>query len=473
MAEQVMTYRDDALQDHDSVGLLTALKSGEVSPTEVMQAALDRCAQVNGSINAVAVMAANPTTHDGVFGGIPTFVKDNEDVAGLPTRHGSRAVPATIKSEPSAFVDHFQRLGFTVLGKSTLPEFGLTATTETLAYGPTRNPWNTSFSTGGSSGGAAALVAAGVVPIAHANDGGGSIRIPASCCGLVGLKPSRGRLISRPELDKLPVQITAQGVVTRSVRDTALFYSEIEKFHNVLPPIGSIHGPSSRRLRIGVLEQGLPGLPVDAEVKAAVARSAELLASLGHDVEYIDFPIDEQFGHDFLRYWAMLSFLIRFGGKQTFDPDFDRSQLEPLTLELSGLLKDFAVKIPATLRRLRQFPETFATAFIDRDVIVSPVLSHAPPEIGYLGSDIDPRTHLIRLLRYASFTALQNVSGTPAITLPLAQSAQGLPIGVQFASAFANEATLLELAFEIEEATAATRSLTSPSWLPAASSSSD
>jgi amidase len=215
----------------------------------------------------------------------------------------------------------------------------------------------------------------------------------------------------------------------------------------------------------------LPGLPVDVEVKQAVAQTADLLASLGHDVEYIEFPIDEQFGHDFLRYWAMLSFLVRFGGKKTFDPDFDSSRLEPLTMELSGLLKDFAVKMPMTLRRLRQFPDTFATAFIDRDVIVTPVLSHAPPEIGYLGADISARTHLVRLLRYASFTALQNVSGTPAITLPLSQSSQGTPIGVQFASAFADEATLLALAFEIEEATVSTRSLDSPGWLPSPSGS--
>lgn len=337
MAERFSTYSDDALGSLDAVGVIEAVATGAVSATEVRDAALARTEMARVPLNAVAAMADSPQQARGTFAGVPTYVKDNEDVMGLPTSHGSRATSRAPKQAPSAFVTHFEQLGFTILGKSTLPEFGLTATTESLAYGATRNPWNPDHSTGGSSGGAAALVAAGVVPIAHANDGGGSIRIPASCCGLIGLKPSSGRLIARPELEKLPVQITTQGAVTRSVRDTALFYREMEKLHQELAPIGHITGPNKRRLRIAVVDEGMAGLPVDPEVRATVQRTGDLCSDLGHNVEFIGFPIDEQFGRDFLRYWAALAFSIRFGGKRAFGPDFDSTKLEPFTVGLGGL----------------------------------------------------------------------------------------------------------------------------------------
>lgn len=466
MAEAFKTYRDDALGTLDALGVVEAIAAGTISAEEARQAALERAELAREPVNAVATMADNPLIAHGPFGGVPTFVKDNEDVAGLPTSHGSRATSRNPKSEPSAFVSHFEQLGFTILGKSTLPEFGLTATTETLAFGPTRNPWNLDHSTGGSSGGAAALVAAGVVPIAHANDGGGSIRIPAACCGLVGLKPSRGRLVARPELEKLPVQITAQGVVTRTVRDTARFYYETDKLHGELPPLGSITGPNAKRLRIAVVDDGMDGLPVDPEVRSAVNRTADLLAQAGHQVEHVPFPFDLQFGMDFLRYWAALAFTIQIGGKSAFDPEFDKTKLEPFANNLAGLFKDVAFRLPATLRRLRRFPDVYATKFLNYDAMISPVLSHPAPPIGYLGAEVNPHDHLVRLLRYASFTAIQNVSGAPAISLPMGVSSAGIPIGVQIAGPHAAEATLIELAFEIEEATTPSRRLDSPAWLP-------
>lgn len=466
MADTFKTYRDDALGTLDAIGVIDAIAAGAITAQDARAAALERAELARIPLNAVAAMADAPTVVQGPFGGVPTFVKDNEDVVGLPTSHGSRATSRNPKTEPSAFVEHFERLGFTILGKSTLPEFGLTATTETLAFGATRNPWNLNHSAGGSSGGAAALVAAGVVPLAHANDGGGSIRIPAACCGLVGLKPSRQRLIARPELDKLPVQITAQGAVTRTVRDTARFYSEIEKFHNELPPIGNLTGPNAKRLRIGVVVDGMDGLPVDPEVRDAVTRTGNLLAELGHHVEYIPFPFDLQFGVDFLRYWAALGFAIQVGGKSTFDSEFDKTQLEPFTVGLASLFKDVALRLPATLRRLRRFPDVYATKFTNIDAMVSPVLSHPAPQLGYLGATVDPHEHMVRLLRYASFTAIQNVSGAPAISLPMGVGRGGVPIGVQIAGAYAAEATLIELAYELEEATSSSRSLDAAGWLP-------
>ena len=467
MANTFHTYGDDALGTFDTVGLIHALAEGQVSPEEVRDATQARVALAQEPLNAVATVVDQPTIADGPFGGVPSFVKDNEDVVGLPTSHGSRTTSRNPKTEPSAFVTHFQQLGFTIMGKSTLPEFGLTATTETLAFGPSRNPWNLDHSTGGSSGGAAALVAAGVVPIAHANDGGGSIRIPASCCGLVGLKPSRGRLIARPELEKLPVQITTQGAVTRTVRDTALFYSEIEKLHNKLPPIGLVEGPGKQRLRIAVSENGMEGFPVDPEVQATIRRTADLCSDVGHDVEFIPFPVDDQFGRDFLRYWAALAFSIQIGGKQAFDPEFDKTKLEPFANGLASLFKHVAVRMPSTLRRLRQFPATYAAAFADYDVMLTPVTSHPAPALGFLGAETDPRDHLVRLLRYASFTAIQNVSGTPAISLPMGVSQAGLPIGIQAAAPFGHERRLLELAFELESATGAGATTSAAGWLPA------
>ncbi len=445
------TVTDDAMADHDAVSLIAAIRSGAVSADEVRDAALSRAHVADLHLNAVASWVPSPRPGRGPFAGVPSFVKDNEDLAGLPTRQGSRAVPSVPAARSSAFVDQYLGLGFSVLGKSTMPEFGLTATTEPLLGGPTRNPWNPAHSAGGSSGGAAALVAAGVTPIAHANDGGGSIRIPASCCGLVGLKPSRGRLVTRQGLDRLPVAISTQGVLTRTVRDTALFYAEVERLHCPLPPIGHVTGSSGRRRRIAVLLEGMPGLPVDAEVRDTVARAAGTCEARGHIVDVIRYPFDEQFGHDFLRYWSFLAFAIDHGGRSMYGPEFDRHLLEPLTLGLSRFFRSVASTLPATLLRLRRFARTYAELMAPYDILLTPVLSHPAPPIGHLAADLDFETHLLRLLRYVPFTALQNVSGAPAISLPLGTSAGGLPIGVQAAAAFGQEAILLELAYELVE----------------------
>ena len=201
---QVSTFRDDALGTHDTTALRQALATGAVSAQELRDAALAR-AQDAHLLNAVVTWLESPQNLAGPYAGIPTFIKDNENIAGYPTRYGSRATPDKGVPDDSRWVSQWRELGFETLGKTTLPEFGLTATTECLLTGATRNPWGLDHSTGGSSGGSAALVAAGVVPIAHANDGGGSIRIPASCCGLVGLAPSRGRLVAPEAMDQMPV----------------------------------------------------------------------------------------------------------------------------------------------------------------------------------------------------------------------------------------------------------------------------
>ena len=445
------TVADDALGDHDAVSLLAALAARSVHPDEVTAAALARARLADGELNTVVSWAPSPVTGSGPLAGIPFFVKDNEDVAGLPCRQGSRAVAAIPSPTSSAFVSHIAALGLTVLGTSTMPEFGLTATTEPLLGGPTRNPWNREHSPGGSSGGAAALVASGVTPIAHANDGGGSIRIPASCCGLVGLKPTRGRLVSRQGLDRLPVAISTQGVLTRSVRDTALFYAQMGRLHRALPPIGHVTGPGRRRLRIAMVTQGMSGRPVDPDVRDTVEFAGRACLHAGHAVEQIRYPFDAQFGRDFLRYWAFLAFAVEHGGDRMFGPGFDRRLLEPFTLGLSRYFRSIAPTLPASLMRLRRFEYEYAVLMTRYDVLLSPVLATPAPPIGHLGPDLEPRTQLVRLLRYVPFTAMQNVAGAPAMSLPMGTSSAGLPIGVQAAAAVGREDTLLGLAYELED----------------------
>ncbi len=447
---RINTFTDDALSDHDTVSLREALSAGTVSPGEVREAAMAR-AQAAAPLNAVVTWVED-AAGDGPFAGIPTFLKDNEDLPGYPTTFGSRAVPRHAAENPTRLVEHWRRLGFDTLGKTALPEFGLTATTEPLEHGPTLNPWGMDHSVGGSSGGSAAMVAAGVVPIAHANDGGGSIRIPASCCGLVGLKPSRGRLVDPEAMDQMPVKIVTQGVVTRSVRDTVEFYREMARIHPAdhLPPIGPTGDPG--RLRIGLLTQGVAGLPVESEVRDAVESAARLCEDLGHAVEPIDNPFPDQIAQDFLRYWAMLAFSLQRFGSQVYGKEYEPKQLEPFTIHLSKFFSGVAVGLPGSLRRLRRFGPVYEEAFGEFDVILSPVLGTPPPPIGYIGPDVDPREHLVRLLRFASFTALQNVAGAPGISMPMAMSSDGLPIGIHAAGRFGQEQVLLDLAAAIEEA---------------------
>ena len=227
------------------------IRVGDIHAREAVEAAIARAEAVNPLLNAIVTPLFDSArrdverSHAGAFAGVPTFIKDNDAVAGSPFLFGSRGLPVRPAAKSTPFVEQFLSLGLINLGKTTMPEFGLTGTTEPLLHGPTHNPWNLGFSPGGSSGGAAALVAAGVVPIAHANDGGGSIRIPASCCGLVGLKPSRGRLVDVEGTKLFPVKILHQGMLSRSVRDTAVFFHAAERYHRnpKLPEIGLVTRP--------------------------------------------------------------------------------------------------------------------------------------------------------------------------------------------------------------------------------------
>ncbi|MGV9835663.1 amidase [Nocardia niigatensis] len=457
MAARVHAFGDDALGEHDGVAIAALIRSGELSAAEVAKAARERVAQVNPVLNAVVVEADTPLVspdREALLYGVPTFVKDNTDVAGLPTQHGSAAWRARPAKAHGPFTKQFLSTGVTVLGKSTLPEFGLNATTEFVAAEPTRNPWDTEFSSGASSGGSAALVAAGAVPIAHGNDGGGSIRIPAACCGLVGLKPTRGRHLDGPQARSMPINLVSEGVLTRTVRDTATYFAAAERFwrNPALPPVGLVEGPARRRLRIGVLSDPITGATLDPQIRAVLDDTIALLEGLGHQVRPIAYPVDLRFAEDFAAYWAMLAFLAGLTGKLSFGRSFDASRLDPFTRGLAARFRGSALRSPAVLYRLSRTRHAYAASFRDIEIVLSPVLASLTPRLGYLSPDQPFDEVFARLLAYVNYTPFANVTGAPALSLPLGASDSGLPIGVMFSAAHGDERTLLELGFALESA---------------------
>ena len=460
MKKRFHVFRDDALGDLDAVGVAEQLRRRNVSISEVTEAAIARSREAHDQLNAVELplydqaLERTDILADGLFTGVPTFIKDNTDIAGVPTRHGSHAVRLKRATRTGAFARQYLSTGMQVLGKSRLPEFGFNATTEYDRDAPVRNPWNANYSAGGSSGGAAALVASGAVPIAHANDGGGSIRIPAACCGLVGLKPSRGRLLDSEGTRTLPINIVSEGVVTRSVRDSAYFLHAAEQYQRpkTLPSIGLVSAPSKRRLRIGVVHDSILGHATCSQTRLTVEKTANLLASLGHKVEKVSLPIPRQFANDFRAYWGMLSFLAAKFGPAAFGKGFDARQLDSLS---QGLAREFSKQIfstPAILYRLKKSAHQYASIFAQHDLMLSPVLAHTTPELEYLSPNLPFDELIDRLTRYVSFTPANNASGGPAISLPMGETDNDLPIGIQFSAAHGDERILLEIAFELEEA---------------------
>ncbi len=349
----VHAFTDDALGDHDATALAELVSHRQVSPRELAEAAIARAERMQPLVNGVQysdparALAEAERRPEGWLAGVPTYVKDNVDVAGMPTNHGTDAYTARPAKADSPFTTQLRSLGVTILGKSRLPEFGFSASTEYVRGEPVRNPWNPDYSSGASSGGSAALVASGVVPIAHANDGGGSIRIPAAACGLVGLKPTRGRLVDDPLDRQMPVRVVTQGVVTRSVRDTARFVAAAEAFRRPtdLPPVRYVEGPGRTRLRVGMVLDSANGTSTDAETRTAVLDTATLLEGLGHVVEEAALPVTDTFAADFARYWALLGLLATTTGR-TLDRHFDVARTDNLTRGLAGRCRRELTRMP-------------------------------------------------------------------------------------------------------------------------------
>ncbi|MEM8618866.1 MAG: amidase [Actinomycetota bacterium] len=465
---RVSAFADDALGDHDAVALAAAVRGGDVTSAELIEAAIERAERVNPQLNAVAVWDVDrarlaATTHTDTtpastaaapFSGVPTFVKSMASVEGLPNRFGSRAMPDTPATENSITVEQLQSTGLISLGLSTMPEFGLTATTESALAGATRNPWSLEHSSGGSSGGSSALVAAGVVPIAHANDGGGSIRIPAACCGLVGLKPSRGRVAQEPLPKLFPLDIAAEGVVSRSVRDTAAFMAAAERFRPAtgMPAVGHVNEPGSRRLRIGVVTERNDGTEYDRVNTTELLRVAAWLDELGHEVEMTKNTFPVSIEDDFLMVWAFFPFLMWQGGKRLFGPGWDRDELEPFTKWLVAHFRRNIAKAPMAFRRVRKFARDYPQAYGRHDVLLTPTLGGPIHRLGCLAGENDGDVVMARSRQQVPTTWIHNGGGGPAISLPLATDTDGVPLGIQFAADIGNEAMLLALALELEAA---------------------
>ncbi|MEU9037885.1 amidase [Streptomyces sp. NPDC048352] len=452
---RVHAFRDDALGEHDAVGLAAAIRRREVSAAEAARAAQERVRAVEARLNAVQWHVDAPAPDPaaaGAFAGVPTFVKDNTDYRGLPTGHGSAAFRPRAARRHAPFARQFLSSGVTVLGKTRLPEFGFSPSTEYEGAEPVRNPWHTGHSAGGSSGGSAALVAAGAVPVAHANDGGGSIRIPAACCGLVGLKPTRGRLVANAQSRQLPLDLVCDGIVSRSVRDAAAFLAAAETYwrNPKLPPLGLAEGPSGQRLRIGFLLDSPNGVRSDTATRAAVTQTVTALQRLGHTVEPVEMAIDPGFTDDFLTYWGMLSFLLGATGR-TLGADFDRRRMDSLSRGLRETYLENWQRTPGVLRRLKRTREAYAAAFRGLDLVLSPVLAHTTPPVGHLSPAVPYPTLIERILAYVAFTPVDNVVGTPSLSLPSATATrEGLPVGVMFSARPGAERTLLEIAFQLE-----------------------
>jgi len=462
---RVHAFVDDALGDLDAVGVADALRAGRISRAEVIEAAIARTEAVDPALNGLAYAAfqqarattsATPAT--GSFSGVPTFLKDNVDVVGQPTMRGTDAWTPRDAVADGEFTRLYLATGPTSLGKTQMSEFGFSASAEHPRLGPVRNPWNTDYTAGASSSGSAAFVAAGVVPIAHANDGGGSIRIPASCNGLVGLKPSRGRLPLDPQLRRMPVTIVANGVLTRSVRDTAAFYREAERIwpSPKLAPVGDVTGPGRQRLRIAVVTRSVQR-ESSPEVRELTLKSAGLLEELGHRVEHVDEPpVPRSFPDDFVLYWGFLALAQVRSGRRMFGSTFDRSRLDSLTLGLDRHTSRNIHRLPSAIVRLRTLRRRTAQFFRTYDAVLTPTVADDTPRIGYL-APTDYQRVIDRLVSWVAFTPLQNVTGEPAISLPLAQSAAGMPVGMMLSADVGQEALLLELAYELEEARPWTR----------------
>jgi len=442
----------------DAVETAARIRSGELSAPEVVAAAIERSQALGPLLNAVSACdyeraierAQRPG--NGPFAGVPTFIKDLDDVAGIVNSYGSRAHLANVPKRTDTLIARILDTGLISLGKSMTPEFGLTGTTESLAFGPTRNPWKATHSPGGSSGGAAALVASGVVPIAHGSDGGGSIRIPAGFCGLVGLKVSRERLFVPAGLDRLPLRVVTYGAVTRTVRDTAHFVAALDErvASRRIPRLPLVEGPSERRLRIAMFVVAPSGAPIDPEVAATVGAAARSCERLGHRVDEITCPFDEQMVEDFLLYWSFLAWGSIVQTRLQRRRRFQLATMEPWTRHLAARFRTrWRGAIPA-LRRLRAARAESERLFERYDLLLSPTTTAPAPVLGHLGPDVPFETAFQRVRDYFCLTPPQNIIGNAAITLPLGLSGDGLPIGAHFSSAPGRESTLLELAYELE-----------------------
>ena len=460
----------DFLAD-DATAMAARVACGEVTPTELLEAALSKVAAVNPALNAVVLLQEDAARRNiaaglprGPFRGVPFLLKDlGCEAVDFPSHNGSRLFANTHYQGDSAIYDRIRTTGVVTFGRTTSPEGGIGAATESAVYGgPTRNPWNLGHTSGGSSGGAGAAVAAGMVPFAHGSDGGGSVRIPASSCGLFGFKPTRARLPDGPFAGEGWAGMSIDGFLTRSVRDTARILDACSGpdlgAPYVAPPLVTSHADAisrpPRRLRVALCDTTFTGQPIDSEVAEAVRAAGRLLESLGHHVSpalpKADVPMMMRAWTDIVAVGTALS--IRCGLK-------DRA----LTDDLVEGVGRGAVVHAESLSPLRYleavgdihaFGRQMAAAFSGYDILLSATLAEPPAKVGrfahtttdYLNYRVGPQG----IFAYSPFCAVFNASGQPAASVPLGQSKDGLPIGVHLAAPYGSDEELIALCAELE-----------------------
>jgi len=448
------------------------VRSGEVSARELVEASFEAIGRLNGDINAFVTLCEERALAEAdavvagderPLAGVPIAIKDLVAITeGVRTTFGSEAMEDWVPDHDSALVRRLRGAGAIIVGKTNLPEFGILPVTEPDRFGPTRNPWDTSRTPGGSSGGSAAAVASGMVPIAHANDGGGSIRIPASCCGLVGLKPSRGRVSLAPDFTEFVGGIAIEGCVSRTVADTALVLDIISGYETGDPywapppsrPFVEAVEREPRRLRIGFVHTAPIGIPVDERCAEAAHDAASVLESFGHEVvEARPEWDDEGYIENFITIWtAGTGEEIHTYGR-LYGEQLDVSKLEALTRQMVEISSGFsAVDYLRALEYLQRMARRIVSFWDDYDVLLTPTLAQPPLPIGALrpADGEEPIKMLENSAGFVPFTPLFNVTGQPAISLPTTTSPEGLPIGVQLVGPPAGEELLLSLSSQLE-----------------------
>jgi amidase len=467
----------DDLTSLDATAQAQLVRAGTISPAELVDAAIARIEKVNPQLNAVIIplfekaraQAASKALPDGPFRGVPFLLKDLTcHTKGDPYHAGMRLLRALkwTADHDTYLAEKFRAAGFIYLGRTNVPELGPIPTTEPLAYGPTRNPWDTTRSPGGSSGGSAAAVAAGMVPVAHGNDGGGSIRVPSSACGLVGLKPSHGRTSLGPDVGDAWNGAIAEHVLTHSVRDTAAILDAVAGPMPGDPCIAPVParpflaevGADPGRLRIGMLTQALGGqVPTHPDCVAAATDAARLLESLGHRVE-ASHPtaLDEQ---DFSEHFgAVVTSWTRrdldYWSAQTGHA-ITSTDVEPYTWALGEMGRSVsAARYIAATAWLQAFTRRVAQWWTNGfDLLLTPTMAEPPVKLGEMtATPENPLRGLARGTPFVAYTAVFNVTGQPAISLPLYWNAQGLPIGTQLVAAYGREDLLIRIAAQLEQA---------------------
>ncbi|KGX84993.1 amidase [Pontibacillus litoralis] len=456
---------EERIQQVDGLGLKALLNEGELTTLDVTNFYIKQIKAKNPALNAVVhtmfdEALANAETilpTQGTLAGLPFLIKDLNDVQGQPTTHGSNLLEGYVAKDDEMLTKRYRNAGLVFLGKTNTPEFGFLATTEPTYIGPARNPWDLTRSAGGSSGGAAAAVAAGMVPFAHGSDGGGSIRIPASCCGLFGLKPSRGRGPYGMYMNDIAVNHS----LTRSVRDSAALLDAMKGKGNYesYPPLAQdvlylneVHR-EPRSLKVAVAPNWNNQVSISPENEQAIEETVTLLQELGHQVTY-DTPVFDfqQFAEDFITIWiASGSVIMKHLGQLTGNEP-NANNVEPLSYDVWKQGEQYSALEYEEARIRMQMVAKKVLAFYDQyDIMVTPVLNGLPAKVGAFSNQQHAREDMLdTMTNYVSFTQIANATGQPAMSVPLHWTKEGLPVGVHFMGRLSDEQTLFQLAGQLE-----------------------